>query len=306
MPHEASRLDQIFKSILVLLSADDPTTFLEYVSDLAATDGAKLTIAINTSPHDRRKKLLRRPDVGLSQTVNRLKVQIPDVEIRQLVGTSFIEITREVLLQGHDLVVMSNDGANTRQGFSLGKTSLQLMRTCPATILVIKKRSKKRPKRILAPIDPTSAQPEGRELNIKILEMAAAAARFYDARVDVAHAWEVTGPDRDTLRSEVTDSMRERIISKHESKHSRPINELLADSAMEGIDYTTVLRRGIPGRVIPKIADETNPDLIVMGTVCRTGVSGFFIGNTAEHILRQVRCSVLTVKPKGFKSPVTL
>ena len=44
--------------------------------------------------------------------------------------------------------------------------------------------------------------------------------------------------------------------------------------------------------------------LLVMGTLCRTGIPGFFIGNTAETILNQVDCSVLTVKPKGFVSPV--
>ena len=47
-------------------------------------------------------------------------------------------------------------------------------------------------------------------------------------------------------------------------------------------------------------------DLLVMGTVCRTGLSGFFIGNTAEKVLGNVDCSVLTLKPEGFVSPVTL
>ena len=45
---------------------------------------------------------------------------------------------------------------------------------------------------------------------------------------------------------------------------------------------------------------------IVMGTVCRTGIPGFFIGNTAEYVLSRVHCSVLTMKPAGFVSPVTL
>ena len=197
------------------------------------------------------------------------------MEIRQLAGTPSLEITREVLRQGHDLVVMSNDGANTRQSLFLGNNSLDLMRNCPATILVMKKRSDNLYKRILAPIDPTSTQSEGRELNIKILETAAAAARFYDARLDVAHAWEVTGPDSDTLASEITDSIRERILSKHESKHSQPLDELLAVSAMEGVEYTTVLRRGVPDAVITEIADETKSDLIVMGYGLSNGDSRF-------------------------------
>ena len=58
--------------------------------------------------------------------------------------------------------------------------------------------------------------------------------------------------------------------------------------------------------MIPKLAHEKQVDLIVMGTVCRTGIGGFFIGNTAEKILQDVDCSVLTVKPEGFVSPVTV
>ena len=43
-----------------------------------------------------------------------------------------------------------------------------------------------------------------------------------------------------------------------------------------------------------------------MGTVSRTGVTGFLIGNTAEKVLRQVDCSVLVVKPDKFVTPVKL
>ncbi len=45
---------------------------------------------------------------------------------------------------------------------------------------------------------------------------------------------------------------------------------------------------------------------IVVGAVARTGIAGFFMGNTAESILTQLDCSVLIVKPSGFFSPVTL
>ena len=45
-------------------------------------------------------------------------------------------------------------------------------------------------------------------------------------------------------------------------------------------------------------------DLLVLGTVARTGIAGYVIGNTAEAVLSQVTCSVLAVKPEGFVSPV--
>ena len=41
-----------------------------------------------------------------------------------------------------------------------------------------------------------------------------------------------------------------------------------------------------------------------MGTLARTGIEGYLIGNTAETVLQRVECSVLTTKPDGFVSPV--
>lgn len=43
-----------------------------------------------------------------------------------------------------------------------------------------------------------------------------------------------------------------------------------------------------------------------MGSVARTGISGLIMGNTAERILGSLPCSVITVKPEGFVSPIGL
>lgn len=65
------------------------------------------------------------------------------------------------------------------------------------------------------------------------------------------------------------------------------------------------LREGNPRDVIPALASELDADLVVMGTVGRTGIPGLLIGNTAEVILNNLECSVLAVKPEGFITPVT-
>ncbi len=64
--------------------------------------------------------------------------------------------------------------------------------------------------------------------------------------------------------------------------------------------------KGHAQHVVPELASELAADLVVMGTVARTGIAGLFMGNTAEDILTQLDCSVLTIKPPGFTSPVTL
>ncbi|MFT5527465.1 MAG: hypothetical protein ACI9HK_005447, partial [Pirellulaceae bacterium] len=59
-----------------------------------------------------------------------------------------------------------------------------------------------------------------------------------------------------------------------------------------------------PGEEITRLAEELKIELLVMGTVCRSGVAGFFIGNTAERVLDQVNCSILAVKPSKFDTAV--
>jgi nucleotide-binding universal stress UspA family protein len=61
---------------------------------------------------------------------------------------------------------------------------------------------------------------------------------------------------------------------------------------------------GAPSVVLPRLVNQFDIGLIVMGTVGRTGLRGLIMGNTAETILRSVRCSVLAVKPEGFVTPV--
>lgn len=80
-------------------------------------------------------------------------------------------------------------------------------------------------------------------------------------------------------------------MSKEEAAAFRPVVHLV---------------KGQPTREIPQLVKQHNIDLIIMGTVARTGIPGFIIGNTAEIILEQVQCSVLAIKPDGFLSPITL
>lgn len=80
-------------------------------------------------------------------------------------------------------------------------------------------------------------------------------------------------------------------------------HRLLEKHPMEELRHHVHLLKGEAGKLIPELSKEKQIEVIVMGTVCRTGISGFFIGNTAEDVLRQVDCSVLTVKPDGFVTP---
>jgi nucleotide-binding universal stress UspA family protein len=62
--------------------------------------------------------------------------------------------------------------------------------------------------------------------------------------------------------------------------------------------------RGTDEQEIARFVDTQQFDALVIGTVGRSGVSGMFIGNTAETLLGHVSCSVIAVKPAELMSPV--
>lgn len=65
-------------------------------------------------------------------------------------------------------------------------------------------------------------------------------------------------------------------------------------------DYQNAFIRvlsGHPASEILNFVDQEKIDLIVMGTHGLTGLAHFFLGSTAEKVVRRANCSVLTVHP---------
>ena len=66
----------------------------------------------------------------------------------------------------------------------------------------------------------------------------------------------------------------------------------------------TYVIEGLAEDVIPKVADEINAELVILGTTGRTGLSAVFIGNTAENTIDSLNCDLLALKPDGYISPL--
>lgn len=61
---------------------------------------------------------------------------------------------------------------------------------------------------------------------------------------------------------------------------------------------------GIASQDIPKLAQQLEIDLLVLGSVGRSGIKGVLLGKTAEKLLNTRDCSILAVNPEGFVSPI--
>lgn len=240
------------------------------------------------------------------------------INTRVLQGVPFLEIIREVMRYEHDLVIKIPETRDWLDRF-LTSDDMHLLRKCPCPVWLIKPQAPKSYRRILVAVDVDDAYPpeelESRQLlNRQVMEMASSMALSDFAELHVVHAWEAIGES--AMRSAFMRTPEEDIINyieqvkrQHKANLNTLVNEITGNMKQDALDYLkpqTHLVKGSARKEIPELAKRIEADLVVMGTVARTGIPGFIMGNTAETILNQIDCSILAIKPPGFESPVTL
>jgi len=243
------------------------------------------------------------------------------IETRILVGTPFLQIIREVLRNGHDLVIKAPEHQDWLERL-FGSDDMHVLRKCPCPVWLIKPHAPKSYKRILAAVDvDDSYSPQELNtrhlLNMQILEMAASLAISESAELHVVHAWESTTElvARLAFATKLSKDKVASSVAQERQQQQQLLDELIRNvkvkshAARDTLDYLKPLihlLKGSARQKIPALAKRLQVDCIVMGTVARTGISGLIMGNTAETILEQIDCSVLAIKPPGFDTPVTL
>lgn len=312
-----------FRSILVVA---DEATWSDAVREravwLARSNGATITLAdlqsqtggevariLDALNPERADTVRGAIDAARRQRLEGLAeaMRAPDVAVDTvtLTGTPFLEIIRKVLRDGHDLVLKGAHRGPDRP--ALRAPDLHLLRKCPCPVWVINGGAGQRASRIVAAVDPGPEDPVRGDLARQVMQLATSLAARDDAQLDVLNAWQVA--EEAMLRHGRVNLPEHEIIAilNHEEAASRRALDALVDAFPEARARMRVLHlKGNPDDVIPEHVQTEAADTLVMGTVGRTGIAGFFIGNTAETVLNRVDCSVLAVKPPGFQSPVTV
>jgi len=239
----------------------------------------------------------------------RLKIQLD-----LLRGPVFSEVIRAVLRNAHDLVIKAAESPDLLKRL-FGSDDMHLLRKCPCPVWLLNAPGKSNCDRIMAAVgfDPLASSAVEEALNLEILEQAASLALSEAASLHVVHAWEAFAERTMLLRGDIP---KERIAAHVEKQHllnqnrlyalGRALRDRIGSDAYDRLSPRFLLPKGPAKKMIAALAAELRADLVVMGTVARTGISGLIMGNTAEAILDQLTCSVLAIKPPGFKTPVDL
>tara|TARA_B110001454_G_scaffold40150_2_gene39451 strand:+ start:18502 stop:19422 length:921 start_codon:yes stop_codon:yes gene_type:complete len=173
-----------------------------------------------------------------------------------------------------------------------------LLRHCPAPVLLVKSSKPWANNRILASIDATSHDEGHRLINENILDFAEHLSDHFSTDLHLVNSYpmvalafamvpEVTAPD----------DIQKYITEQHKDECERYAKKYNIN------DDHIHITEGDPDDVVEVMAKEIEADLIVIGTVAREGLSGVLLGNTAERIVDRVACDVLVIKPLDGVKP---
>ncbi|WP_114765128.1 universal stress protein [Vibrio rhodolitus] len=194
-----------------------------------------------------------------------------------------------------------NDGS---EGFKA--LDMKLLRKCPCPVWLHRPNTKPtNHKRIAVAIDPVVESDEAQQLAIHLLTVAHAIANNCDSRLHIISCWqyELESYLRHHSWIQIDDEKLNAEIEATRLHHRQQLDALI-DSAAIGEDIIVHHINGRADDEIPQCVNILEIDILVMGTIARSGIKGLVMGNTAENILQSLKCSLVALKPNGFVSPI--
>lgn len=187
---------------------------------------------------------------------------------------------------------VGSPGAGKRSG--LGITAERLCRKSSKPVWLVKSEAKVLPSSILCPVD--FSRPSARGLRNAIF-----LARNFEAELSVLTVVPPVSVLYGCLGRE-----KEAVQRAQADDHQRGFDDFLGQFDFHGVSWHKLVRHGPPDSEILAAAADTEADLIVMGSVGRTGISRIWLGSVAERVLQAVPCSMLLMKAEDtFRLQVT-
>lgn len=317
-----------FLNILVAIDGDHtPQVVLARAARLAKQNGASIRLVavvedlpwytrlVLPTAEELQSLIVRKRVEFLEHLAGRLHQDGVAASSTVLRGHQHVEMIREVLDGGYDLLMKE---AESNENVLFGSTDMHLLRDCPCPVWLVNPNQGDRPEsRVFAAVDPAplpddsdvlhlkaDLTPKDAALDAKILDLAGSLAGSEGAELHVIHAWTAPGEELLMGDANLAQEQVERYVEDSRAEAQKALDKLLAATPDRAGHRIVHLLKGNPADVIAESTKTGRADLIVMGTVARTGLRGLLIGNTAETVFQRVACSVLAIKPGEFVSPL--
>lgn len=302
------------KVLLVSDGTGEPTDVAARAVAVAHAYGASLEALIihpelpaEMEPHRKRYETTLRNTLkeAVDAAATGLAVDSPPLTVTLSWGAMAAQqAIRHVLRGDVDLLIKAAGAPAAGPGFR--SVDMELLRKCPCPVWLLRPPIPPlKGAHVAVAVDVLSPSEAERDLSLRLLQLGRRLADSGDGVLDVISCWDYEFENylRNSAWAPVPEDQVLRAVMNAEASHRSAVDDCLRAAGI-GARVELCTRRGQPREVIADVAREREVDTLVMGSLGRTGIPGFVIGNTAEDVMQRVECSLLAMKPAGFVSPV--
>jgi universal stress protein E len=211
----------------------------------------------------------------------------------------FEQIIKKVIDENYGIVIKGTHQHDKLKSVIFTPTDWHILRKCPCPVLLVKDHSWPIDGNLLTALNIGSDDEEHKALNNKLTKEAILFSSLIKANIHLVNSYPGTPVNiaieiPEFNACEYNDTMlkhHQTAMHDHADKYSIP-------------SENTHVKEGLPEDVIQSVSKLIDAELVVLGTVGRTGISAALIGNTAEHVIDRINCDVLAIKPDGYISPL--
>ncbi|GAB59063.1 universal stress protein UspE [Rheinheimera nanhaiensis] len=304
-----------YNNILVVLDpTSEPQKALNRAVELVRLQGGKLTAFLSVydfsyemttmlSGDEResmRQAVIKDRELWISEYLAAPRAGGINIDIKVVWhNRPFEAIVHAVLEDSYDLVIKGTHDHDVLKSMIFTPTDWHILRKCPCPVLLVKDHDWPKGGNIIAAVNAGSEQEHHLSLNQRVIAKAQQMAAMLSAKTHLVNAFPGTPVN---IAIEIPEFNPQEYNSTMKHHHTDALTKLATqfDIAPEH----SHVQEGMPEDVIPAIAKTLDAEMVIIGTIGRTGLSAAIIGNTAEHVIDRLDCDVLAVKPANFVCPL--
>ena len=216
-----------------------------------------------------------------------------DVAVVVRAGVPNVEIVRQSIDDDADLVMLASRRPGVLERTLIGSTAQRVLRRAECPVCVVAPKLHDQTDVVLSAV-------AFHEQTQSILDVSAAMAEHSGGEWHVLHCLEY--PKIGEMRLRHVPAEEQDAYCADERKKAWDALHEMCDPLEP--DHKLWLAEGQASEQVAMAVRKLGVDLVVMGTIGRVGLPGMLVGNTAEKLFHSAECSVLAIKPPGFRSPL--
>lgn len=290
---------------------DKDKSGLKQALSLAYNNDARLTVLVIGVPFP--KEYSDHQKYYEESTIRQTQKFIENVKAEMSIKDKVLNVSTEIIMSerpavdilkfasknDHDLIIKSIENTDKKSGFKA--LDMNLLRKSPVEVWLCRPINNRHEKiKVAVAIDPERQEESTEDLSHKMLKVSMFFANACSKKLHVISCWDYVYESYLNQNEwlKVSEADLSATVASVKDAHLSKLESLIENAKIDSSQTHIHHIRGNPEDKIPEVVQENDIDILVMGTVGRTGIKGFIFGNTAENIMQNLTCSLVAFKPK--------